>query len=167
MLFIKRLNLHLLLFLLYYNSYHIIKKTRRPCTKLSYKIACFILNVILNSVVSFFLAFYTRSPYISYFLFIPTLCNLVQNGRWHEPMTDQKRYVQMVDDATLRPEDNMSNDTNAFFNSKKFQETYFFESYYYQLVTFDTSWCYDIMTWQSVTVTHNNGSRWNWPWRLG
>ena len=54
-------------------------------------------------------------------------------------MTDQKRYVQMVDDATLCPEDNMSNDTNAFFNSKKFQETYFFESYYYQLVTFDTS----------------------------
>ena len=54
-------------------------------------------------------------------------------------MTDQKRYVQMVDDATLRPEDNMSNDTNAFFNSKKFQETYFFESYYYQLVTFETS----------------------------
>ena len=68
-------------------------------------------------------------------------------------MTDQKRSVQMVDDTILRPEDNMSNDTNAFFNSKKFQETYFFESYYYQLVTFDTSWCHDMTKWQSHITT--------------
>ena len=59
------------------NTYRIISKTKQPYTKLSNQIARFILEVILNSIVSFcpFSSLNTRVRYIHEFaVYTSSLC---------------------------------------------------------------------------------------------